>query len=107
MLFLATTRHAADDDESMMYCHKNDAQLFRVSGDSKACKRYTEISKTALACRTRQIKVCKIEKTHTNKKTKLQSPSRDQNAWVSRKLSLSGLVHPLQLNSMVTHKYES
>lgn len=81
ILFLATTRHAADDDESTIYCRKNDAQLFRVSGDSKACKCYAEISKTDLACRTKEMKVCKIEQTLTNKRTKLRSP-RDQNTWV-------------------------
>jgi hypothetical protein len=38
MAFLGTTRTAAIDEDSTAYRRRKSAQLFTVSGDSKACK---------------------------------------------------------------------
>lgn len=39
MAFLGTTRTAAIDEDSTAYRRRKSAQLFTVSGDSKACKK--------------------------------------------------------------------
>jgi hypothetical protein len=39
MAFLGTTRTAAIDEDSTAYRRRKSAQLFTVSGDSKACRK--------------------------------------------------------------------